>query len=293
MSDLISTPEAAPVENAEPVTNEDPAAVEPAPTTLIAEPVADPAAEKWTSKFSETHRDNPLLGKYDSEDSFIEGITNLNKKIGEKNLEPPSEDATPEQISEFHKRIGRPDDLDGYSWQPPTTPDEETGEPVANFEVDEDAFKAAKEKAFEMGFNDKQFGGMMEMYHEQSAAAMEQAQEQQAQEQSTTLDALHAEWGAKYDANMKTVQAAISRFGLGEDIKEAGLGNNLNVIKMFSTLAQHIGEAKLTGDTTPNAGGFKEAIAAIRADPAYKDRSNPRHQELMNRYNQLFEEKHG
>jgi hypothetical protein len=247
----------------------------------------------WTHALPENFRENVNIQKYKSMEDFMNGHVNLVKKIGEKGIERPGADADQSAWDAFYEKVGRPTTADGYSdWKAPTYLDAD-GNENALFELDPEQYKGAREEFHRIGLSDEQAQAVMSLYANTSISQSEaQAVNQQAVMEET-VGKLRQDWGDKFDAKMKSMNAIANQLGIMEDIKSLGLANNYSAIKMLEKLSSQVGEAQITGDHSPMAGGFEARMAQITNHPAYKDRTHPEHHKYQQMRLNLYQQKFG
>jgi hypothetical protein len=212
-----------------------------------------------------------LLGKYQSPDEFAKGAANLNKKIGEKGIIPPGEDASPEERAEFYNQLGRPESPEKYSWEPPE-----------GMELDKEIFQDRLGKLHEAGLSDAQVSQAMNLYAEEVNRGLEDFQNQQAEVAKETEASLKEEWGKDYDERVKSAAKVAEKFGVIDAFKESGLINNLGVIKLLDGVARSTREDGVDGSQGAQ-GTAEEQLASIKAHPGWKDKTHPEHRSLVER----------
>lgn len=92
------------------------------PEPIIPPPVTPPVtppAPAFLEQIPETFRDKPWA-KENAKDAetFFKFVDNQNSLVGKKGIIVPGEGATPEQMNEYYKSLGRPDTFDGYEFTP-------------------------------------------------------------------------------------------------------------------------------------------------------------------------------
>ena len=238
--------------------------------------------ESWLDSLPESHRENSNISKYKSQEDFLEGHLNLVKKIGEKGLERPGEDATDEERNAFYSKIGRPENAGDYSWESLN----EEGE--SDFDFDPDALSSAQEQLHAAGLTNDQYKVVMDLHKGQVMQGMADMDRYQQEQANQTTSNLQKEWGDKFDTKIAVVQKAIDKFGMGETIRDLGLGNNEQVIRMFSELSDKMGESNMTGDTSSSGGGFDQQLKAITSSKAYNDKTHPDHHKMKQARTDLY-----
>lgn len=276
----------------------------PAPTPIESAPVDNglPSSqtplepiksnEPWHNTLGEQYRDDPNISKYNSQEDFLQGHLNLVKKIGEKGIEMPDENATPEAWDAFYAKTGRPESIDGYSeFQQNITVDPATGEETGHFEFDQESLEFAKQKFFETGQSDKMVQANLQVYAEITKKAQDQYNQQVADERMHSERVLRDAYGHEFEHKMRAFTAVADSLGIKDDIAKAGLGNNLNVINMLGKLTEKIGESQLTGDVSPTGGGFESREAAIENHPGFRDKGHPEYNSLQKQRLELYSNK--
>lgn len=212
-------------------------------------PVADsPAVSDWRGEISEQNRSG--IAKFDSLDKLAGGYIELERAYG-GTVKLPTEKSTPEEVSSFFTRCGRPDTSDGYNR--PSLPEGKN--------YDEDLIGGMQTAAFEEGITDKQFGKMVERYLAIEAKKAETKDVETARVQEETTRALKELWHVEYDKNIEIARRAMRELVTGDLsesfkalIKDSGLGDNAVFIQGF----QEIG-SKILSDTliTPDGAPLK------------------------------------
>lgn len=235
-------------------------------------PVQTEEAPWWKDKFSEEIAGDEsvqgLLGKYKSADEFAKGAANLAKKIGEKGIIPPGENASDEEREAFFQSLGRPEKPDAYSWKP-----------AEGIELDQEVYAQKSEALHKAGLTDAQHAAVMDLYASEVQRINESFQTEQADIARSTEAALREEWGKDYDVRVKTAAKIAEKFGVIEPLKESGMINQLGVIKMLDEVARSVRE-----DTLENTGpqlSRDEQIANLKKHPAYQDKTHPEHRQVL------------
>src|SRR5690606_25514379 len=133
-------------------------------------------------------------------------------QTGDPTIVPlPPKDATPEQLQEFHRKIGAPEQPDGYN-------------EVLTFgddvKVDPNMIEFGKKAFHEAGLTPTQAKAVAEAWNkfatEQNAQFLEQDNTVNTQE----LDALKSKWGADLDKNKAAGQRVVQSLGLSNELIE-------------------------------------------------------------------------
>lgn len=211
-----------------------------------------------------------VLDKYQSPDDFAKGMAGLSRKVGEKGLTLPGDEATPEERGEFFNKLGRPETADAYSWEP--------GE---GFEVDADVYASRTETLHEAGLTDGQHKVVMDLYKEEIGRMNESFQETQAKIATESEASLKDDWGEDYDGNIKAAREVAEKYGIIDSLKDSGMINQVGIIKMLHEVA--ISTSEGTVDASQKFSSAKEELESIKKNPAYMDRTHPDHKKVIRR----------
>jgi len=250
------------------------------------------ANKPWTDSLPESFRDNVNVSKYKSMDDFMTGHMNAIKKLGEKGIERPTSDADQATWDAYYERIGRPTTPDGYTdWKPEEVLNAD-GTTTEMFTVDPEMYKGAREEFHRLGLNDEQAQGVMSLYANTSISQSQSQADIQNAMAAESQSKLRQEWGDKFDAKMKSLVGVADSLGIKQDLLDAKLGNNYNVIKMLDKIRGQMGEAQITGDNTITGGGFQDRLNQIMSHPAYKDKTHPDHHRMQQQRLDLYKQKY-
>lgn len=227
---------------------------------------------------------------YGDINALAKSAREANRYIDSTNAEIryPREDAPPDVIKDFHKRIGVPETPDAYQFQHPE-----------GVTVDPKFETFGKTLAHELGLTPKQAQAMNEKWNgfvAERAGEMGQQTEAQIAEQTA---ALKTAWGDKFDANLADGQKAFKALGLpAERVNaiEAQIGTPA-LMELMATLGKKMGgEAAFTpggaggGPRDPasmSPAEAKVALDALSIDKAYNeaayDKNHPMHKQQVDR----------
>ncbi len=237
------------------------------------------AAGNWTDQLPEELRSVGDFDKFkvgDDEEfikvppSLAKSYAELSRKIGSKRLVHPDENATPEELNEFYKAVGRPDTSDDYGiGRPEDLPEE--------LEYDEGLESEFKDKAHTLGLSKKQAVEIWDWYHDFQKDFFEETTQAATQQKSDAMLTLKKEWGRKYEENLARANNTLEEFGgdeLASVIATGGMANNPAVIMTFAKIGERLGERSMV-DNNNFAGSGKltrEGLEKMMVDPRY---SNP------------------
>lgn len=248
----------------------------------------------WMEKFeiSQELRDNPNISKYNTLEDALNANVNLVKKLGEKGIMKPDDNADADTWAKWYDHVGRPQTPDGYTdFQAPTETDAD-GKSHALYELDKGLYSDAKKAFHEAGLDQRQHDAMMKFFTDYEIAKTNQEVAYNADQATQVRAQLEKEWGGETKANIQTAVNVAQKLDIMDTIVEKGLASDLSVIKMLHTLSSKIGEAKLTGDVSSHGGGFESTLAEIQSNPAYRDKSHPDYHRLHQREIQLYSKRY-
>jgi len=226
-------------------------------------------------------------------DQIFRSYHNLQKLFGAdkagNTVVLPGEGADETTVNQFYNRLGRPENMDGY------TPKEFAG-------LDDAQFKSLRETAHKAGITDKQFEALTK-WNEQLGTQIQSDLENNVKMQQAEEEAnLKKEWGAAYDKNLQLAKEATAKLGLTQDQVNAmqiGLGFD-GVLKLMTQLGAGIGEGKFVSsdngrgagaDNTMTPEQAKTELTRLSSDKdfqeAWMNKAHPRHAEMVRKKSQL------
>lgn len=173
----------------------------------------------------------------------------------------PGEDATPEQLSEFYNKLGRPDKPEDYKLPVPEGAD-------AKFSTE------ASKWMHELGLNSKQAQTLASKMNEYTAGYEAQQAQQRAVQAESDLKGLKQEWQQSYEKNIELARRAARGFGMDADRLtkiENALGTK-DMLKFFSDIGNGFSEHKFEGSGGPSPFGMTKEAAKVKMDELKSDR---------------------
>lgn len=259
---LTGTPAAAPAAAA-PAPTPNPTAT--APATASWDAALDDATKGWASSRGYKLDDPAEVAKH-----ALQGHYNAEKLIGldraGRTVVLPKDDASPEELSQFYGKIGRPPSPAEYQ-----LPEALKGDPVAT---------AFAEAAHSQGYTQKQFSQALEFV---TAKAEELQAAQQAEieaKNAAALEGLRKEWGQEFELRSEAAKRAVRELGLqgeGAMALEQALGVDRAAKVMFE-IGKRLLEPQaegMTGGTSrfgPSPAEAQARIAALRKDDEFQKR---------------------
>lgn len=217
--------------------------------------VAAPATwpEDWRNKFagSDDKRLN-RLGRFGSPEDLAKSYFELEKKLSSRPTAPTlPENATPEQVSEYRKAIGVPDegkyDTDlggGFIWA----------------DADKEVLEDFQKHAFEANMPGGEFKKALAWYAQWQERQQSKSAEMDAEFRSKAEDELREEWGADYRRNVNAINSLFST--LNDETKSALftarmpdgrlIGDHPEMVRFFANMARELNPA---ATLVPSSGG--------------------------------------
>lgn len=259
------------------------------PETSVDSATATPAGEIKDKPDSSKGEDQPWysdideslltdkIQRFKSKEDLVKSYNEAQKLISQKGMQPPSEDASPEEFKKFFQQIGAPESPDGYEYDIPE----------GSF-IDDGVLDTYKQAALEAGATPYQFKVMMDKVNEAIESDF-QAQEAEILERTNNArEALKKEWGSHYEENIKEIDNTLTRLGVSEDskseLRQSGLAANTEIIKMLNNVSKMMSENNVS--RSERFGDVKAEIEQVKAardaesDPLKYDKLHSRYVEL-------------
>ena len=240
----------------------------------VAEPQTTETAEKyeheWHSQISPDLLKQANIADFTDVDSLAKSYVNLSQLLGKEKIPVPGPFATDDELNHVYSKLGRPESSDGYELS--------MNHLSEGQEPNEDIVKGFKDASHKMGLAPRQAQGLLDWFNEMQGnqrQTMDQSIEQHRQDSEMEL---RKEWGASFDAKLKTAVGVVSQFGNQEIFENViladgtQLGNSPEFAKLMANVGEYInnkiGEDKLEGTKTSNAvtvEDLQEQLAKITA----------------------------
>ena len=235
-------------------------------------------SEEEVAEFDSVETIDALAGAHNAHQS----------KIGADKIVIPGDDASPEEMDTLFTALGRPAEAKAYEIPMPEGVEASEGDLAfqTNF----------KDKAFELGLNQKQVSGLAEWNNELLAGGAVEAEAAASAETEKTKASLRQHYGVDADNKLDAANAFIANMG-GDDVvaafADSGANRNFAVIDMFIKVAEMAaGEGGLVGAGGGGGGStIQSQIDALKAEPAYTDEKAKGHKGLKARVGKLYKMK--
>lgn len=247
----LTAPPAAPV-----------AAAPPAATALTAPPPAAPPAVPltWIDGADEVTVGYAQNKGWKNPLDVVTSYKNLESVVGAdragRTVVLPKADATPEELSAYYTKLGRPTEATGYNLPVPEGGSKEFA-------------TAAAAKFFELGIPQTAGQKLTEWINETAAGHVTQTQAQQAAARSADDVALRSEWGAAFDQNIAAARAAVTSLGVKSaeiDAMAAAIGHGATM-RLFAQIGAKTLEPEFVAGKTND---FSNALTPGQAQDKIK-----------------------
>ena len=197
-------------------------------------------------------------------EDLAKGYLSLQARLG-KTVQIPGDNATDEERLEFRKKLGMPDQAEGYELPKPELP--------AGVTIDETFANAFRTAALKEGLSKEQARGLYNWYNQLTSEQVVQSQNEAKTAFGKTIATMQSEWGDNYDVEYALTMRAVDKFG-GSELKiyfnESGLGHDPVIIKAFTQVAHAVGEDNLVGGEEDD-GGAPAREPGVLTYPSMKD----------------------
>jgi hypothetical protein len=220
-------------------------------------------ATGWIDRLPKEYQENAAqYANFKDLPSLLKSYSHAQKMLGGKAnaVQIPGEDATPEEKTEFFRKIGVPEDTKEYTVKPNNLPE--------GAAWDSDAIGKFNEIAHSNGVTPKAMNEIISAYAEYATVMTEKAALADKAQNDANRKALADEWGAKYDSNLALAKRAAQ--SVGADLNSPGFSDPA-VVKAFQRLASHISDDRLVTSDSPATA----MIGKARAMSIMRDESNP------------------
>ena len=230
----------------------------------------------FKSLIPDEYKEDKALANFQDMNQFVKSYLHAQKMVGLDKIPVPNKYATDEDWKEVYKRLGAPETPDQYKYKF-----------AKDQKVDEASLKAFNEVAQKNGLLPKQAENIVKFYNElsQQAVSQEASKVDAARLESETV--LKTEYGAAYNKRLDQAKRLASQT-LGEDflnktvLKDGSrLGDNVSLIKAFSTLADKLSEDEIVkgeGTDYMSAKELQKQIDELEApDSAFWKKTHPNH----------------
>ena len=263
------------------------------PTTLGTPVVAEQPKENtvdFKSLIPESFKEEKSLENFDNMEDLLKSYLHAQKMVGADKIPVPNKFATDEDWKEVFTRLGAPKSPEDYKYS------------FKDDEVDPNQLKTFNETAHKLGLLPKQAEALVKYYNDLNKGQSEQLEAQAIVAQEKTEADLKKEFGPQFNKRLdQAKRLAINTLGedfLNKTVLKDGsrLGDNLEVIKAFSNLADKLSEDEIVkgeGSDYQTAKDIEKQIAELtQQGSAYWQNQHPNHKQAVDEVLKLREMLH-
>ena len=259
---------------------------EATPQTVLTE-TEQPKELNFKDLIPENFREEKSLENFNNMEDFVKSYLHAQKLVGADKIPVPNKHATEEDWNEVFKKLGAPNDPNDYKYD------------LKDQEMDQGQVQEFNKTAHRLGLLPKQAEGLIKFYNEMNVNNAASQEEAAAQAQMNVEAELKKEFGPQYNKRLDQAKR-LAVNSLGQDFLEntylkdgSRLGDNLNVIKAFSDLADKLSEDPIIqGDGTSymTAKDIEKEITELTQEgSAYWDKNHINHQKAVDEVLKLRE----
>jgi hypothetical protein len=252
---------------------------------------ADNQTPEWVGALPEDLRTPellPTLNKFRLADgekpismpaSVVKSYIEAQKKIGQKGVLIPGENATDEDRNVFFKALGRPDKPEDYGFKKPENL-------PTGVSYNEDRVNKFAKVFHELGVSKTTAQKLLDTYNNDIIEEVANQQKMVDEFKANSVKELKKEWGSNFEKNISKANAAVKLFG-GKDftdlLKNTGLDAHPIMVKVFEKIADRIGEASLIDGyvETQRPALTRNKLEQMMKDPRYSGRQHERDPEYI------------
>ena len=235
----------------------------------------------------ENFREEKSLENFNNMEDFVKSYLHAQKMVGADKIPVPNKHSTDEDWNEVFKRLGAPSDPNDYKYD------------FKDQEMDQGQVQEFNKTAHKLGLLPKQAEGLIKFYNEMNGNIAANQEEAAAQAQLNVETELRKEFGPQFNKRLDQAKR-LAVNSLGQDFLEntylkdgSRLGDNLTVIKAFSSLADKLSEDPIIqGDGTSymTAKDIEKEITELTQEgSAYWDKNHINHQKAVDEVLKLRE----
>lgn len=223
--------------------------------SLSANDLTDTALNNFLDGFKEENRSFVQEKGYKSADDMVTALKGLSQFEGKdlsKMVSLPADNATAEDLASFYGKLGCPEKPEGYVFGKNDTEFAKSIAPILH----------------ESGITQKQLDVLMPKWNEFINAKNSETEQQLVADNEKATEALKAEWGKDFEANIDLAKKATQALGLSADEIDSicKVKGSAFVYKMMSKFGKAFSDDTIKGvgaGSTPNLSNPKEALARI------------------------------
>ena len=227
----------------------------------------------------EEYRGEKSLSNFKDMNDFVKSYLSAQKIVGADKIPVPNKFATEDDWKAVFTKLGAPEKPEDYKYN------------FKEGEVDQELLSTFNQQAHKLGLLPQQAESLIKFYNDMNEGSSVQAEEKAAQTRIHTENELKKEFGPQYVKRLDQAKRLASST-LGNDFLEntlladgSRLGDNLNVVKAFSNLAEKLSEDEVVkGDSSSymTANEIEKEINSLTEEGSpYWIKTHPNHQKAV------------
>ena len=251
------------------------------------EPVTETKETNFKDLIPESFKEEKSLENFNNMEDFVKSYLHAQKMVGADKIPVPNKHSTDEDWNEVFKRLGAPGSPDDYKYD------------FKDQEMDSQQVQEFNKTAHRLGLLPKQAEGLIKFYNEMNGNIAANQEEAAAQAQLNVETELRKEFGPQFNKRLDQAKR-LAVNSLGQDFLEntylkdgSRLGDNLTVIKAFSSLADKLSEDPIIqgdGSSYMTAKDIEKEITELTQEgSAYWDKTHINHQKSVDEVLKLRE----
>ena len=227
----------------------------------------------------EEYRGEKSLSNFKDMNDFVKSYLSAQKIVGADKIPVPNKFATEDDWKAVFNKLGAPEKPEDYKYN------------FKEGEVDQELLSTFNQQAHKLGLLPQQAESLIKFYNDMNEGSSVQAEEKATQTRIHTENELKKEFGPQYVKRLDQAKRLASST-LGNDFLEntlladgSRLGDNLNVVKAFSDLAEKLSEDEVVkGDSSSymTANEIEKEITSLTEEGSpYWIKTHPNHQKAV------------
>lgn len=227
----------------------------------------------------EEYRGEKSLSNFKDMNDFVKSYLSAQKIVGADKIPVPNKFATEDDWKAVFNKLGAPEKPEDYKYN------------FKEGEVDQELLSTFNQQAHKLGLLPQQAESLIKFYNDMNEGSSVQAEEKAAETRLHTENELKREFGPQYAKRLDQAKRLASST-LGNDFLEntlladgSRLGDNLNVVKAFSNLAEKLSEDEVVkGDSSSymTANEIEKEINSLTEEGSpYWTKTHPNHQKAV------------
>ena len=227
----------------------------------------------------EEYRGEKSLSNFKDMNDFVKSYLSAQKIVGADKIPVPNKFATEDDWKAVFTKLGAPEKPEDYKYS------------FKEGELDKDLVASFNVEAHRLGLLPQQAESLIKYYNDFAEGNAVQTEEKAAQTRIHTENELKKEFGPQYVKRLDQAKRLASST-LGNDFLEntlladgSRLGDNLNVVKAFSDLAEKLSEDEVVkGDSSSymTANEIEKEITSLTEEGSpYWIKTHPNHQKAV------------